>query len=82
MKKIILGLILVSSFSLLAEDKCVSDKKLDRKATAAKVLSTIGFGETKCDELKEMLSAEMCDDVKQETINYAMEVVDYMCDQD
>lgn len=80
MKKMILGLTIFTSMSVFAVDNCVSDKELDRKATAAKVLSSIGNGEKQCDQLKEMISTEKCEDVKQETINYAEEVLDYMCD--
>ena len=80
MKTIIIGLALLSSLSAFSSENCVSDKKLDRKATAAKVLSTIGFGEKKCEQLKEMLASEKCEDVEQATLNYAAEVVDYMCD--
>ena len=80
MRKLLIGLTLLSTLSAFSSDNCISDKKLDRKATAAKVLSTIGFGENKCEQLKEMLASEWCEDVKQETINYAKEVVDYMCD--
>lgn len=81
MKKIILALGLLSSLSAFAQAECYSDKQIDRKATAAKYLATIGFGEKQCADLKEMLEyGEACEDVKQETLNYASEVLDYMCD--
>lgn len=80
MKKSILLLALLSSFTSFASEDCFSNKELDRKATAAKYLSTVGFGSGQCEDLEQMLSGELCEDVELETLNYAKEVLNYICD--
>ncbi len=80
MKHIILALTLLSSLSVFASSDCISNKALDNKAVNTQFWLLLIDDDDRCKELNDMIQGNLCDDVKQETINYAEDVLDLMCD--